>query len=620
MSSFPGLKNPFLALSLLAVAPDLKGVLIGGASGTGKSQIARSAQALFPKQSPFVNVPLGCSMERLIGGIDIAQSQESGTLRVTQGLLAKAHRGILYVDEINLLSTELITAILHASMQGVVRMEREGFSYAYPTDFALIGTYNPAEHELPAALRDRIGLLVFSETITHLGWRMVVASRAQKPIQMPADLISRVSKARNILPNVTITEDQLQELCSYATQLGVQGNRLEILATRCAKANAALHLRAPVTQSDIYLAIRLIYMSRLGDNPIPMDKSNASKSNSKKQKNNTPDKDNAPSQQDKEQDPNNKQLKSPNYQSSDIKGLGDQKEVSAQDLIPDWEEEAPPDIDLLSFSGSSSGTARSGKHHYSNNNYRGRHVKSVPGVLTDGRLDILATLKSAALHNVPNTKGEKKQLNIRKEDFRIKRFQQRSGLLFIFAVDGSGSMAINHFQAAKGAALSLLEKAYVYRDQVALIYFRHKEAKLLLAPGCSITGAAAALKRISSGGKTPLGSAMLKTLDLVRKNNVQRHAAGTVLILFTDGKANQPHKEIDGVSHEITALSELKPMCSKLRDTLSASIVFDTRMGKMDNPYGQDLAAWLGAEYIRIPKATTHEVMTKVGSKIKGLR
>ena len=622
MSSFPGLQDPFLALTLAAISPDLKGVLIAGPSGTGKSALARMAKDLFPAGSPFVNVPLNCSLDRLVGGIDIERSQKAGKLVAYPGLLASAHGGVLYIDEINLLPDELSAVIMQAVMQEEVQMEREGVSYSYPARFTLVGTFNPAEKELPAAFYDRLAFLVFSETIGHLGWRMFVTARQHRGLSIPEDVIDRVQRARELLPQVTITDKQITELCKYATEMGVEGNRAEVLAVRCARANAALNFRIPVTHEDIYLAIRLIFMPRLGDHALA-DSEISRKNKAPDRQGEGTDKGEGPSPETGQGKPQEgKKPTSPQQQSSANKGLGDEKRVSLKDTVPAPEDEDPGLADLPRFTGRTGKSAKSGKHHLAKSDQRGRHVRSVPGLPAKGRIDLLATLKSAAIYNAAS--GRKKagdqRLNIRKEDFHIKEFQQRAGLLFIFAVDGSGSMAINHFEAAKGAALKLLEKAYVYRDQVALIYFHHQQARLLLAPGASVTQAAAALKRVRAGGKTPLGSALLKTIDLVKKNNAQRTAPGTVLILFTDGKANQPYREQEGADPATTAMNELKPICRMLKDEISSCIVFDTRIGKLANPYGLDLAEMLGASYVRLPKATAEEVVNIVGGQSKILR
>ncbi len=623
MSSFPGLNDPYLALTLLAIEPALQGVLIAGPSGTGKSKIARLSKVLFPKNAPFVNLPLGCTVSQLVGGIDLEQSRAQKTLVTTPGLLARANGGVLYIDEINLLPTEITTVLMQALMQGEVQLEREGASITYSAKFSIIGTFNPAERELPAAMYDRMAFLVFSETINHLGWRMFVTARQQNQMHIPEDVISRVARARSILPHVTITDKQLSTLCQYANDMGIEGNRAEVLAVRCAKANAALNFRAPVTHEDIYLAIKLVYMPRLGDHALA-DSDIARKTNSPEA--NKDKGGEAQEQPGKQPEQQNKGIGGDHTQEKPFEkqpqetGKGDSRQGKPKQPLPEKDdEEGFLMADFPQFKGTAPGRPPAGKHQLAYNLQRGRHTGSVQGLPSKGKIDLLATLKSAAINQpVPGTKEQK--LTIKASDIHIKKYQQRSGLLFIFAVDGSGSMAINHFEAAKGAALRLLEKAYVYRDQVALIYFRNKEAQVLLPPGTGVTKAAAALKKIRAGGKTPLGAALIKTLDMVKKNNAQRTSPGTVLVLFTDGKANQPIRPNEAGQPEVVAMDELKAICPTLQSHITSCLVFDTRMGRRDNPYGIELAQMLGANYVRLPKLNADDVLNEMTKQTNVLR
>ncbi len=621
MNTFPGLKDPLIALSLLAIEPGLQGVLIGGPPGTGKTTIARVAKSLFPKDSPFVNVPLGCSMERLVGGIDLERSYKSGKSVASSGLLAEAHDGILYVDEINLLAPELTTVLLHALLEGQVRLEREGISKIFPAKFSLIGTFNPEEGEISEALTSRVAFTVWTQTLNHLSWRVFLANQAGQNMNMPPDIIHRVQKARAIIPQVGIQAGQVEELCRNATQMGVEGNRMEIFAARCAKANTALHHRVSVTQQDIDLATRLVYFGRMGVMSMPGDdeldtdylseRSSRKKSVSSKMSEQTGS------------DSKGSQKKQGKSIHPLEEGPGDEKKAPKAKDLSGLEPKKIKEITLPSFPGKTKSVRKSGKHLSSLNLRRGRHVRSVPGSPGMGRLDLSATLKSAALSSSSKKSYDENSpgFEIKKENYHLKQFRRRSGLLFIFAIDGSGSMVFNHFQAAKGAALSLLEKAYVFRDQVAIIYFRHKDAKLLLPPGSSISRASRALKRIPAGGKTPLGAALLKTLQVAKQANSKREVAGTVLVLFTDGRANQPLKPIPGhPDPESLAIKELKPICKALRDNLAACVLFDTRRSPVANLTGQELANWLDAHYIYLPKTDAKQIAGMVQREVTDLR
>ncbi len=613
--SFPGLKDPQIALSLLALEPALKGVLIGGPPGTGKTVVARAAQALLPEGRPFVNVPLGCSLERLVGGVDWEQSYSTGQLVAQPGLLAQADGGFLYVDEINLLAPELLASLLQALQEGEVKLEREGLSTTFPARFSLIGTFNPEEAELPASLSERVAFTVYSDTLKHLSWRVFLANKIVQgtPVELAADLVQRVERARDWLPEVAISKGQVQELCEMATQTGVEGNRAELFALRCARANAALHHRGMVTQSDIDLAVRLVYLTRLGGVPMPgedeLDIDNISEKSTRKKKMSAPPEHQEEAGPTPEQ-PQQEEYKGGNPTRPQNEGsTGDQKGQNVKDL-PDLDMEKLGEIPLPVLSGSTGRVRRAGKHMTGLNFKRGRHLRSVPGLPGLGRIDVPATLKAAMLNR---PRGETGIPQIRREDYRIKQYRQRNGLLFIFAVDGSGSMAINHFGAAKGAALALLEKAYVFRDQVAMIYFRHKEANLLLAPGTSLAKASSALNRIPAGGRTPIAAALVKTMKLARQALARREVGGVVLLLFTDGRANQPLYESGSEQdREGLAMRELRPLCESLREQLDACIVFDTRRARKVCEAGRDLANWLNAQYVHLPKLTVQDVTSRV--------
>ena len=610
MSAFPGLEDPLIALSLLAIDPELKGVLIAGPPGTGKTSIGRASKALFPQGAPFVNIPLGCSIDRLVGGIDLEATHKTGELQVLPGLLSRAHGGVIYIDEINLLPADILNTIVQALTSGQIHLEREGLSKIFPAKFVLIGTYNPEEGDLPATVTERVAFRVWAKTLSHLAWRLFLVSRRGVMPKLPFDVIKRVSGARKILPLVKFTAKQIHYLCSMASQSGVEGNRAEWFAYRCAQANAALHLRVPVTESDLNLAIKFIYISRLGSMPLTtqsdVQTNNPSQKSLRKQK--APD--HTQDQSKHNPDKNPKQSKSaPGENDKKSEGRGDSKKVGAS--LDPFESSIKKNarIDMAKINATKIAGQRIGKHTGNLNVRRGRYIRAVQGDPRQGKIDILATMMAALRYQSLAGLQQNRPLEIKKEHYRIKQYRQKSGLLFLFAVDGSGSMAVNNYGAAKGAALSLLEKAYVYRDQVAMMFFRRDRADVLLSPGSSLTQAYRVLKRIPAGGRTPLGTAMIKCLQITKKSNLTKDVSGVVLILLTDGRANQtirPLKEHE--DRETVALNELKPICVELSKHLCAALVIDTKRYAYNHTNGIDIATWLKAEYLYMPKALPNEI------------
>ncbi len=624
MKPLLGLRDPLFALSLLAIDPGLKGVVIGGPPGTGKTLVARSARAFWPEGTPFVEIPLGVTLDRLIGTIDFVQSRKQQKIHFEPGLLARADGGIVYVDEINLLPPEIRTVILQALDTETVVVEREGVSTTFPARFVLIGTYNPDEGKLPAAFLDRLAFSVQTRTLRDVETRLYITKYAANRLIIPEDMIESVAFARRILHQVTISEKYLKELCGVATRTGVEGNRAEIFAVRCAKADAALHRRTMVTQGDVDLAIRLIYVPRGGGESLPgsdaleeqlSDAPNSQRDNGEK---------NPRSQEKQQDDPvKSKQDADAPQPEQHVESAGDVEEnerenPSNREHLVRLEKSVPlkmPVMDAVP-----SGGNRSGKHQGGINFRRGRHVRSIPGNTARARIDILSTLKRAALSS-PLSKGKQGGIRVKKDDIMVKQYLRRAGLLIVFAVDASGSMVFNRLGAAKGAAISLLKDAYVYRDQVAVINFCRTHARMLLTPGGGLTKATHALRNMPAGGRTPIPAALAQVLEIANRAPTQYNVSGTVLVLITDGRANQPIAPVkDREEREARAFREMKKLAAQLRSKLVGSIVIDTRKVQLKGSEAWHLAKWLNARYVYLPTLNAHTISAAVKHSLENFR
>ena len=609
MQSFFGQKDPFIALCLLAVNPGLKGVLIGGPKGTGKTSICRAAKALWP-DAPFVNVPLNCSLERLTGGVDLRFEEGKTHLVHTRGLIEKAQGGVLFVDQINLLEEGLQQTILQALSEGFLRLEMVGLSKKIKTNFSLIATFDPEEKPLLPSLRSKLAFITYTRTIGHLPMRMYMANNFEQSLYIAPDIIHRVQKAKRLYPDITITEKQIVKICELATLMGVEGNSPECFAVQCAKANAALNHRAAVAIEDVDLASRLVFMSRFTNHEMVSDV---------KKGKSTPSKDQTPEKRRKEESKRQHKGAGPDHHSQSHRqndpSKKDQPETMKSETreVSVFQDEEAPSLSFPEFAAKTKASKGSGRHVDAYNFKRGRHVQSVPGDPKKGHLDILATIKAAARNNPVNRRG--KAPVIRPADIHIKKYKQKCGLLFIFAVDGSGSMAINRLGVVRKAITGLLEKAYVHRDKVAMIYFRNKEAKLILSPSNSLSKASQVLRSFTAGGKTPLSKALIEAFSLAKQARSKWDVAGTVLVLFTDGRANMPYKNIEGRSDESVALQEIRQLAGALNKEIIASIIFDTKRYKADNAEAKSLANLLGGKYIYIHHSNTASVTTSVLEK-----
>ncbi len=595
-----GLDDARIALSLLSIEPALKGVLIGGAAGTGKSALARASRALWRDGTPFIELPLGVTMDRLVGGMDMEGTLKAGHPVVTPGLLAAAHGGVLYVDEINLLAPEIANVLHHTLATEQVRLEREGLSGTYPANFVLIGTFNPAEGPVAPALLDRVAFAVSAHTVKDASSRAFIAANAHRPFTLSDDVINMVEVGREVLQYIQMPRNTLKELCAAATALQVESNRAEVFAVRCAKANAALNARVPITQSDIDLAVRLVLTPR-ATHRMEIVKDGATQ---------TPTETPSPRERSASRSSESQNVKRDSHSphKSD-QASADRVEQPAEKTLP---------LTMLSEIKAEGGIA-TGKRGRGLNRRRGRHIRSLPGRIGEGQVALVDTLKAAALAS--SGREQNGGITVSREDVRLKQFRQRTGLLVIFAVDASGSMALNRINTAKAAAISLLQSAYVHRDKIALICFRRDRAELILSPGGGVAKARRVLETLPTGGRTPLSAALAEVTTLVNGKASHLRVAGTVLVLITDARTNQPLRVVPpGADRRVLARQEVERLAKKLNPHLAGAVVIDTRRFFVAGGSGQELAKWLGARYIYLPKVDAAQIASAVQHEMANLR
>ncbi len=568
------LDTPRLALLLLAVEPRLRGIAFAGPAGSGKSALLHGLAALLP-DLPFEMLPLGSDEEALLGGLDLEATLARGARVVRHGLLARADGGLLAAEDCNLLPEGTVNLLLGALDAGEVRIEREGLSLRSPCRLRLVATFDPAEGPPRAHLLDRIGLIVPLPRLAPAGARGEIVRRHLSPAadlweEDLAVLRDVVAVARASLGDIRLSESQARELTRAAVALGVQGHRADLFAQLAARASAALALRDAVQREDLELAVRLVLVPRATQQPTapPTEPPPATETPPQSSEDSPPDPPTEPPAD------------------GDVELTEEVLAALAIDL---------PDV-LATLPFRSARGGRSGSRG-STDGTRGRHVTSVPGTPREGRLDVIATLRAAARWQRLRPQGVRRVV-VRGEDIRIKRFRDKAGALFVFAVDASGSMALNRMRQAKGAVHALLERAYVNRDRVALMSFRGQGAELLLPPTGSVELLRRAVDQIPTGGGTPLAATLVAALEVAQQAR-RRGLHNVVLVLLTDARANVGLKaDRAGVEEELRQLA-LLTAASGLK-----ALVIDTQRSYLSQGSAQKLATWLGGQYLYLPGAS----------------
>jgi magnesium chelatase subunit D len=533
-----------LALLLCAVHPEIGGVLIRGEKGTAKSTAVRGLAAVLSAvddDARLVELPIGATEDRVVGSLDLQKVLRDGEHAFSPGLLARAHGGVLYVDEVNLLHDHLVDVLLDAAAMGRVHVEREGISHSHEARFVLIGTMNPEEGELRPQLLDRFGLTVDVAASRDVDVRVeVIRARmafeadprafAGRHAAADAELADRIAAARAALGSVVLPDGELRRIAALCAAFDVDGMRADLVVARTAVAHAAWRGATTVAEEDIRIAAELALPHRRRRDPFddpgldPERLEEAMQQAGESAAQSGPD----------------AQASDPDFD-PDFDPPGGGADSGAQSQAPQGNPQqsstrpsAPPSAVFRTRALVVPGVGEGAPGRRSRaRNRTGTPIAATAEPGSGHGLHMFATLLA--------TVGRQQGAGLprpRPEDVRRAVREGREGNLVIFVVDASGSMAArDRMSAVTGATLSLLRDAYQRRDKVAVITFRQQDARVLLPPTTSVHIAGRRLARFDTGGKTPLAQGLLAARDLVVREKARDRARRSLVVVLTDGRA-----------------------------------------------------------------------------------
>src|SRR5437763_829787 len=655
-----------LALLLNVIAPSVGGVLIMGHRGTAKSTAVRALADLLPpvtsvrgcayncdpsderslcdecvarqtngaklrgerKPCPVVELPLGATEDRVCGTIDLGRALKEGVKAFEPGLLARANRGFLYIDEVNLLEDHLVDLLLHVAATGRNRVEREGVSAEHPSRFRLVGSGNPEEGELRPQLLDRFGLCAEVETVGDLDSRVLIVEHRESFDRDPQGFIAsrreeqtrlrkRVLRAARNYEDVVVPRPLLRTIAELCVRLGVDGHRGEIAIARAARALAAFEGRREVFVEDVRRVAPMSLRHRLRRDPLEHGGGSARVQNATAELFGEPHSEPSEKGSASGADARGESAKG-RCESSN--GHGETAE-GAQLVVPPIEvglkREAVTqraDDEKRARRATTSARRRAGGRT-STLTARGRYAgasveQKTRAVALDATLREAAPLQTRRRSGVANNHAMK----LAPEELRFKRFRGKAGTLYVFLVDTSGSMAAGRIGQAKGALAQLLPRSSVNRDRVALISFRARGSELLLAPSGSASRARRLLDELPVGGATPLAAGLLRALDVSRRA-AARATRRVRLVVFTDGRANVPLNDnglTDGAALKNQIRNEILGLCGSLREAGVTSLVVDTQSRFTSNGEGRFLSDALGGRYVQLPQLISEGTLTEM--------
>ncbi|MEM7764013.1 MAG: magnesium chelatase subunit D [Pseudomonadota bacterium] len=582
-ASVSTIELPGLIAAVMAVSGSrMGGVVVQGPASPARDHWLRLLRSLQPVDAPWRRVPVNVSDDRLAGGLDLAATLSSGELRASRGLLAESHRGMLELCMAERQTPFVVSAICAAMDTGFIVLERDGLTERNPGRFGVVAIDESIgeDEALDPRLRDRLGLTWTLRSEGNDGYLSVY------------DDVD-CAAARALIDDIELDQSVISKLTAIAVALQLQSPRPVLQASCAARALAALDQRRVVSDEDVGTAALMTLVMRV---PGGLEALQAHEAQPEPPPA-PPESAEPASGADKERDQNT-------------------PEGELDDLIPDTVSEAaqavlPPDL-LATLAQiamrqrqRSSGKSGAAQHALQ----RGRPLAPVAGE-PDGRkrLDLLATVKAAApmqrMRNLDNSlRGG--ALAVRRDDLRVKRYQQKTRTTTIFVVDASGSAAAQRLAETKGAIELLLSECYVRRDQVALIAFQKEHAELTLPATRSLVRAKRTLAGLPGGGGTPLAAGL--TMAITEVQAAQKRGESAQVVLLSDARANVG---LNGEHGRERAMQHAFGVADQFNALGVPVLCIDT--GRRPSSQCQTLAERLSAQYLPLPFADAATVSAAV--------
>ncbi len=629
------------ALLIALVNPRVGGVLISGDKASAKTTLIRASAALTPMR--IVELPLSATEDRIFGHIDLEKTLADGRKVLSEGLLAAAHHNILYIDEVNLLRRDVLSAVLQAHDLQENRIEREGISYRHDADFLLVGSMNPQEGTLDASVLDRFGLFVNAEASDEPAQRVEIMRRVlqyerdrirfvDRYAEETASLQEQVRKAVVLVAAMKPPAPMLQLAAAYAEKAWLAGHRGDVILLEAAKAIAALAGRSFLIPEDMERAAYFVLPHRMRKPPAAPPQESESE---EQEESSAEDTDTAPAEDSTERDGDENQNSgedsgaedsdypdTPHTESEPENNTTDepQEEEDSAEENTDYHSQAPlppeswEDIDkalaqlqLQMTTGMDRHERKgSGKRQRTKTNLRqGRYIRAAltGKKVTDLALD--ATIRAAAPYQRHRNRGGL-AIALTESDLRQKVREKRTGTVFLFCVDASGSMGAKHrMGVVKGVIYGLLQDAYEKRDRVGLITFRREQAEVLLPITRSIDLAQRELRELPTGGKTPLAAGMQLSLATLQQLRYQDAEVRPVFILVTDGRATAALQDGNPVA-------DAEQLATVFRRANITSVVIDTETDFISMGIAKKIAELMGAHYYHMKRLSDENVLAIV--------